>query len=87
MSEAEALVQIQQAALAASEAAKALRDAGISKHSGFAEANRTVQCPKAFGRAISADDDTAWPDFSFCEAGSDCFQPKGSGRISHDFHV
>ena len=66
MSETEALVQaVQQAALAASEAAKALRDAGISKHSGFAEANRTVQCPKEFGSAISADDATAWPDFSF----------------------
>ena len=66
MSEAEDLVHaVQQAALAAAEAAKALRDAGVSKHSRFAEANRTIQCPKELGSAISAEDSTNWPDFSF----------------------
>ena len=56
---------VQQAAQAASEAARALRDVGLQRQGGFAEANKTVQCPKDFGSAVSSDDQNNWTDFAF----------------------
>ena len=66
LTEAQALVQsVQQAARAASEAALALREVGLSRQGGFSEASRTVQCPKEFGSAVSAEDQSGWTDFAF----------------------
>ena len=50
MTEAQMMVQsVQQAAQAAAEAAKALREIGVpQRQSGFAEANKTVQCPRVW---------------------------------------
>ena len=46
--------------------AQALRDIGLQQRpGGFSEANKTVQCPKEFGAAISAEDQNSWADFSF----------------------
>ena len=64
--DAQALVtSVQQAAAAAAEAAQALREANANRSGGFAEANKTVQCPKEFGHAISTEDSAGWADFSF----------------------
>ena len=56
---------VQQAAQAASEAARALRDVGLQRQGGFAEANKTIQCPKDFGSAVSSEDQNNWADFAF----------------------
>ena len=65
--EAQLMIQsVQQAAKAAADAAQALRDIGLQQRpGGFSEANKTVQCPKEFGAAISAEDQNSWADFSF----------------------
>ena len=67
MTEAQMMVQsVQQAAQAAAEAAKALREIGVpQRQSGFAEANKTVQCPREFGSVVSSEDQNGWADFSF----------------------
>ena len=56
---------VQQAAQAASQAARALRDVGLQGQGGFAEANKTIQCPKDFGSAVSSEDQNNWADFAF----------------------
>ena len=64
--DAQALVtSVQQAAAAAAEAAQALREANASRSNGFAEANKTVQCPKEFGHTVSTEDNAGWADFAF----------------------
>ena len=65
--EAQLMIQsVQQAAKAAADAAQALGDIGLQQRpGGFSEANKTVQCPKEFGAAISAEDQNSWADFSF----------------------
>ena len=59
---------VTKAANAASEAAQALREANEqsrSSRSGFSEASKVVKVPEAFGNSNSADDQSAWLDFSF----------------------
>ena len=58
-----ALIQsVQQAALAASQAAQALREASEKRGGGYAEANKVVQCPKEFGHATTMEDQSHWSD-------------------------
>ena len=56
---------VQQAALAASQAAQALREANEKRGSGYAEANKIIQCPKEFGHATTLEDQSQWSDFVF----------------------
>ena len=57
---------VQQAALAASQAAQALREANEKRGSGcYAEANKIIQCPKEFGHATTLEDQSQWSDFAF----------------------
>ena len=67
LTEAQLMIQsVQQAAQATSQAARALRDVGLQGQGGLvAEANKTVQCPKDFGSAVSAEDQNNWADFAF----------------------
>jgi hypothetical protein len=85
MAEAQALMQaVQHAATAAAEAATALRDVGVSKHSGFSEANRAAQCPKEFGSAVSAEDSTNWSAFPLSFKQFLCFADDGySADLKH----
>ena len=67
--EAQMMLQsVTQAAKAAADAAQALRESNVqqlAKSTGFAEANKTVQCPKEFGSPVSAEDQNGWSDFAF----------------------
>ena len=59
---------VTQAAQAAAEAAKALREANEqakANRSGFSEASKVVKCPAAFGNANSSEDQSQWLDFAF----------------------
>lgn len=56
MTEAQILMQaVQQAATAASEAAKVLRAMGVKKTIWICRDSNTKQCPKEFGHAISSE--------------------------------
>ena len=83
--DAQALVtSVQQAAAAAAEAAQALREANANRSGGFAEANKTVQCPKEFGHAISTEDSAGWADFSFAFRQWLCFaDDKYTAELKH----
>ena len=85
MTDAQALVQsVQQAARAASEAAIALREAGLQRQGGFSEASRTIQCPKEFGSSVSADDQSGWTDFAFSFRQWLCFaDPSYASDLDH----
>ena len=65
VSAAAILQAVQQSAQAAAAAAQALKEANERRSNGFGEASKVVQCPKEFGSLNSADDQTAWSDFSF----------------------
>eukprot|EP00435_Cladocopium_sp_Y103_P033939 s4093_g8.t1 len=71
MSSAEAtqiLNAVTQAAQAASEAARALRESNEqakAQRGGFSEASKVVKCPAAFGNANSTEDQSQWLDFAF----------------------
>ena len=65
VSAAAILQAVQQSAQAAAAAAQALKEANERRTNGFGEASKVVQCPKEFGSLNSADDQTAWSDFSF----------------------
>ena len=65
VSAAAILQAVQQSAQAAAAAAQALKEANERRTNGFGEANKVVQCPKEFGSLNSAEDQTAWSDFSF----------------------
>ena len=80
MTGAQTMVQsVQQAAQAAAEAAKALWEVGVAqRQSCFADANKTVQCPREFGSVVSSEDQNGWADLSvsflqwLCFADSNC---------------
>ena len=80
-----ALVQsVQQAAQAASDAAQALREANAARGGGFSEANKTVQCPKEFGHAISTEDQAGRTDFAFAFRQWLCFADEQySAELKH----
>ena len=65
---AQILNAVTQAAQAAADAAKALREANEqarANRSGFSEASKVVRCPAAFGNANSTEDQSQWLDFAF----------------------
>ena len=64
---AQILNAVTQAAQAAADAAKALREANEqarANRSGFSEASKVVRCPAAFGNANSTEDQSQWLDFA-----------------------
>jgi len=65
VSAAAILQAVQQNAPAAAADAQTLKEANERRTNGFGEANKVVQCPKEFGSLNSAEDQTAWSDFSF----------------------
>ena len=68
-SQAEQILEaVTRAAIAASEAATALREASEqsrSQRSGFSEASKVVKTLTAFGNVNSGEDQSHWLDFSF----------------------
>ena len=65
---AQILEAVTRAALAASEAATALKEsieAQRAQRSGFSEASKVVKCPTSFGSQNSAEDQSNWLDFAF----------------------
>ena len=65
MEPAQILQSVQQAALAAAQAAQAMREANEKRVTGFGEASKMVQCPKEFGTSSSVEDQAQWSDFAF----------------------
>ena len=65
---AQILEAVTRAALAASEAATALKEsneAQRAQRSGFSEASKVVKCPASFGSQNSAEDQSNWLDLAF----------------------
>ena len=65
MDPAQILQSVQQAALAAAQAAQAMREANEKRVTGFGEASKMVQCPKEFGTSSSVEDQAQWSDSAF----------------------
>ena len=65
METAQLLQSLQQAAIAAAQAAQALRESNERRTTGFGEASKVVQCPKEFGSSSTMEDQSLWSDFSF----------------------
>ena len=65
MDTSQLLASVQQAAVAAAQAAQVLRESSERRGTGFGEASKVVQCPKEFGTSSTAEDQAAWSDFAF----------------------
>ena len=56
---------VQQAAIAAAQAAQALPESNERRATGFGEASKVSQCPKEFGSSSTIEDQSMWSDFAF----------------------